>query len=297
MKRVDIKTGFVCNNNCIFCVQAHNKLKGNRSIDEIKENLSECRQRCEIVVLTGGEVSIRDDFFEIIAYAKELGYSLIQIQSNGRMFSSLDVCKKAINAGANEFAFALHGFNAEQHDSLTRSKGSFLQTVSAIKNLRKLGCKVIMNTVVVKQNYKDLEKIAKLLVNLDVNQFQMAFVHPMGNAWQNFEDVVPRISEAAPFIHKALRIGINSGKVVMAEAMPYCMMHGYEKCIAEEITPDTEIRGKEYQNTNDFTRQRKELGKVKFEKCKKCKNDGVCEGPWKEYAEKYGDEEFEAICL
>ena len=37
MKRVDIKTGFLCNNNCYFCVQAQNKCSGNRSLDEIKK--------------------------------------------------------------------------------------------------------------------------------------------------------------------------------------------------------------------------------------------------------------------
>lgn len=295
MKRVDIKTGFLCNNNCRFCVQADNKCKGNRSFEEIKKDLEECKERCDGVVLTGGEVTIRKDFLDIVKLCKDLGYKVIQIQSNGRMFASLDFCKKTIEAGATEFSPALHGYCAEQHDYLTRAKGSFKQTVKGIKNLKSLGAYVLTNTVVVKPNYRNCEDIAKLLVKLDVDQFQLAFVHPMGNAWKNFDNMVPCISLAAPYIHKGLQIGIDAGKSVMAEAMPYCLMKGYEDYIAERVIPDTEIKGKDYQNTVNFTKQRITQGKAKFPQCGECKYDAICEGPWREYPKIKGSDEFSQV--
>ena len=80
-KRVDIKTGFLCNNNCLFCVQGYNKSKGNRSTEDILKDLEEAKKTgCEGVVFTGGEVSIRDDLFELLSYAKKLRFSLIQVQ-------------------------------------------------------------------------------------------------------------------------------------------------------------------------------------------------------------------------
>ena len=294
-KRVDIKTGFSCNNNCLFCVQADNKYKGNRPLEDIKKDLEDSRERCEGVVLTGGEVTIRKDFFEIVEYAKSLGYKTIQIQTNGRMFSSLDFCKKTISAGATEFSPSIHGYCSEQHDFLTRADGSFNQTVKGIKNLKFLGQYVLTNTVVVKPNYRNLPDIARLLVKLGVDQFQLAFVHPMGNAWKNFDSMVPLISLAAPYIHKGLQIGINAGKQVMAEAMPYCQMEGYEKYVAEKVIPETEIRGQKYQNTNNFTKQRQTDGKSKFQQCIDCKYNSICEGPWKEYPEKRGNDEFNAL--
>ncbi len=208
------------------------------------------------------------------------------------MFSSMEFCKKTIEAGATEFSPALHGYCEEQHDFLTRAKGSFKQTVKGIKNLKSLGAYVITNTVVVKPNYRNCEQIARLLVKLDVDQFQLAFVHPMGNAWENFDSIVPCISLAAPFIHKGLDVGIVAGKKVMAEAMPYCMMEGYEKYVAEQNIPETEIRGKKFQNTNNFTEQRLKLGKIKFEQCKNCSYDDRCEGPWKEYSDERGNDDF-----
>ena len=295
MKRVDIKTGFICNNNCRFCVQADKKYTGNRSFEEIKDNLIETRKRCDAVVFTGGEVTIRKDFFELIGMAKSLGYRVIQIQTNGRMFASMDFCRKAIEAGATEFSPALHGYCSEQHDFLTQAEGSFIQTVKGIKNLKSLGALVITNTVVVKQNFRDLEKIAELLVRLDVDQYQFAFVHPMGNAWKNFDSIVPSMSIAAPYIHRGLQIGIDSHKRVMAEAVPFCMMKGYENYIAERIIPETEVRGVDSQNTNDFTYQRLNYGKMKFSQCRRCIYNRICEGPWKEYPEKRGDTEFQMV--
>lgn len=295
MKRVDIKTGFICNNNCLFCVQADNKLTGNRSFEEIKKDLEESKTRCGGVVFTGGEVTIRKDFIDLVKLAKKLGYKIIQIQTNGRMFSNLEFCKKTIEAGATEFSPALHGYCAEQHDFLTQAPGSFNQIVKAIKNLRSLGVHILTNTVIVKPNYGDLPKIAELLVKLDVDQFQFAFVHAMGNAKKNYENIVPIMSLAAPYVHKGLQIGIDAGKKVMAEAMPYCMMQGYEEYIAERIIPETEVRGKEFQNTNDFTKLRITKGKIKFPQCKQCRYNLVCEGPWKDYPEKMGNKEFVPI--
>ncbi|MFT4304445.1 MAG: radical SAM protein [Candidatus Woesearchaeota archaeon] len=292
MKRLDIKTGFICNNNCIFCVQADNKYTGNRSNQAIKKDLIESRKRCEGVVFTGGEVTIRTDFLELVKFANDLGYRSIQIQSNGRMFSSLEFCKKTILAGATEFSPSLHGYCEKQHDLLVNASGSFNQVMKGIKNLKSLGCKVITNTVVVKQNYKDIPKIAKLLVQLGVNQFQFAFVHAMGNAWKNKESVVPKMSIVSPYIKKGLQIGIDAGKMVMVEAIPYCMMQGYENYIAEKFMPETEIRGKKIQNTNDFGFQRKVQGKTKFSQCKKCRYNSICEGVWHDYADIYGGKEF-----
>lgn len=294
LKRLDLKTGFLCNNNCLFCVQADNKLKGNRSLSELKKDLDESRSRCDEVVLTGGEVTIRKDFFELVAYAKKIGYKNIQIQSNGRMFADLEFCKKTIEAGATEFSPALHGYCAEQHDYLTQAKGAFNQTVKGIMNLKKLGQKVITNTVIVKSNYRNAEDIAKLLVKLGVDQYQLAFVHPIGNAYKNFNSTVPVMTISAPYIHKGLDVGIKAGVSCMAEAMPYCMMSGYENHVSERVIPHTRIRGKSQQNTDDFLSQKK-TDKTLFEQCNTCIRYEECEGVWKEYSQKFGEEEFKPI--
>ena len=103
----------------------------------------------------------------------------------------------------------MHGHNAEIHDLLTQSKGSFEQTIEAIKNIVELGQEVITNTVVVKQNYKHLPEIAQLLVDLKVSQFQFAFLHVIGGGDENFEKIAVSFTEAVPYIKKGLQVGLD----------------------------------------------------------------------------------------
>jgi|GEM_PF-233226 len=292
MKRADIKVGFSCNNHCLFCVQGKKRDKfGDKELGEIKKEMDQAIKDCQGIVLTGGEPTIRPDILEIVGYAKKLGFQVIQIQSNGRMFAYQDFCEKAIKSGANEFSPALHGHISDLHDYLTTAKGSFDQTVKGIQNLKKLGQKVVTNTVITKSNYRHLPEIAKLLVSLGVDQYQFAFVHPLGSAYENFGSIVPRMSLIEPFIKRGLDIGIKKGKIVMTEAIPYCFMKNYEGFIAERIIPETKIF--DYRKiVDDFTKARQNEGKAKGKNCQNCFYNKICEGPWREYPEKLGWAEF-----
>jgi radical SAM protein with 4Fe4S-binding SPASM domain len=119
----------------------------------------------------------------------------------------------------------------------------------------------------------------------------MAFVHAAGNADKNFDYIVPRKSLAAPYIKKALQIGIDAGIRVMAEDMPYCFMRRYEKYLGELYAPPTEVRDVDHIDPK-FEETRVKEGKCKSEKCKKCKYYRICEGPWKEYPQRRGWDEF-----
>jgi radical SAM protein with 4Fe4S-binding SPASM domain len=296
MERIDIKIGFQCNNLCQFCVQGDKRFKfKNKTIEEIKDALKEAKKEgSNGVVFTGGEPTIHPDILAAVKYAHDLGFQNIQIQSNGRMFAYLDFCKKLVLAGANEFSPAPHGSSPEIHDELTSSSGAWQQVVQGIKNLKSLGQYVLTNTVINSKNYQDLPNLAQLFVNLGVDQFQFAFVHILGTAAKNKEWLVPKKSEVMPFVKKGLDIGINAGKVVMTEAIPYCLLQGYEDYIAEKIMPETKIVDAEGVIEN-FSAYRLNRGKAKRAECKTCKYFQVCEGPWKEYPEIYGWEEFQPI--
>ena len=294
MKKADIKIGFLCNNNCRFCVQASKRKYGNRSTNEIKKILKKASRDYQIAVFTGGEPTIRKDIFELVSYAKKLGFKIIQIQSNGRMFAYRDFCQKIIKAGANEFALALHGHIPQLHNYLTNSRGSFEQTCLGIKNLKKMNQNVIMNTVITKPNYRHLPEVAKLFINLRVDQYQFAFVHALGNAFQNFDSIVPRKSLVQPYLKQGLKLGIKAGIKVMTEAMPFCFMEGYEHYLAENVMPDMKIYdfGLTVEN---FEKARRREGKTKGPQCRQCRYSSQCEGSWREYPAKFGWKEFKPI--
>jgi len=298
MKRIDLKIGFQCNNACRFCVQGDKRKKyPNKSSEEIKKILKKESLNHQGVVFTGGEPTIRKGLIDWVKYAKQLGYKIIQIQSNGRLFSYKSFCEKLINAGVNEFSPAIHGSKAEIHDWLTRVPGSFKQVVKGIENLKSLNQYVLTNTVITKTNYKDLPELARLLVGLKVDQFQFAFMHInqiITSDKRLIDEIIPRHLDVEPYVKKGLQIGIDAEIIVMTEAIPYCFMKGYEKYIAEEQIPDTSVFDHDIELA-DYSLYRKTQGKVKGPNCQKCKYNHVCEGPWKEYPKLFGWEEFRSI--
>lgn len=294
-RRVDIKAGFDCNNRCMFCVQGNKReIYGNRPLDEVKRLLCEALETSDSIVFTGGEVTIRPDFIDIVAYSREIGFKTIQIQTNGRMFANRDFCSRTIEAGANEFSPALHGHIPELHDYLTRAPGSFKQTARGIRNLKELEQYVLTNSVITRSNYRHLPELATVLVKLGVDQFQFAFVHAVGTAGANFYSVVPRKTLVEPYVKAGLDVGLRAGRSVMTEAIPYCFMSGYEKYVAELIMPRTKIFDAE-QTIDDYTDFRLNEGKLKGPPCEKCGMKEECEGPWREYPEKYGWAEFKPV--
>lgn len=295
IKKADIKLGFLCNNNCLFCAQGEEKKKyGNLSTEEIKKLLKISRKNCQMVVLTGGEPTIRKDIIELVSFAKNLKFSVIQIQSNGRMLAYKDFCQKIIKAGANEFSIALHGHIAQLHEYLTNSKGSFKQTCLGIKNLKSLGQNVLTNTVVVKPNYRHLVEITKLLIVLKVDQFQFSFVHPIRSAAKNFDNIVPRISLVIPYLKKAIALGEYFKKRVTTEAIPHCFLENKQHCISESFMPKMTVFDAG-QTILDFSNVRINDEKAKGPECPKCKYFKICEGTWKEYPQVFGWKEFKPI--
>ncbi|MBU1078317.1 MAG: radical SAM protein [Spirochaetes bacterium] len=293
VKKADIKIGYSCNNYCKFCVQGRKRdILPDMTTGEVKKILNKARRNCKGIVFTGGEPTVRPDFLELIRYTKSLGFERIQVQSNGRMFAYKKFCQASIRSGVNEFGLALHGHIPELHNYLTSSE-SFFETIQGFKNLKELGQPVYANTVITKSNYRHLEEIAGLLASLKVEQFQFAFVHAMGSAEEHFPSIVPRMAMVIPYVIKGLNTGIKAGIQVMTEAIPYCLMPGYERYIVEAFIPSTEIY--ELDMKIEFDKVRPKLAKIKGKECPKCKYDKVCEGTWREYPKHFGFSEFRPI--
>jgi len=298
MKIIDIKTGFQCNNQCKFCIQEGKRFyKKNKTTEEIKEVLRCNSHEFEGIVFTGGEVTIRDDVFEIVKFAKECGYKIIQIQSNGRMFSYMDFCKKMIEAGATNFGLSIHGSTKEMHEGLTRAEGSFEQTLQGIRNLRELRQPISTNSVITKINYKDLPNIAKMVVGLKVLSYQFAFMHINLNILQNkdlIEELVSRYKDIKPYVEEGLQIGIDNNIKSKVEAFPFCILNEkYHENISENYLPEAFIF--EDDSMRDFTKMKKAGAKLKGENCKQCKFYEKCEGPWCDYPNIFGFDEFVPI--
>ncbi len=295
VSRIDLKVGFRCNNHCRFCVQGDKRERyPDKTTDEVRTTLGEARTWADEVVFTGGEATVRADLPQLIEHARDLGFRVIQLQTNGRTLGNLRAVDRLIEAGVTEFSPALHGPGPEVHDAHTGSPGAFRQTLRGIRNVKRRGRPVLVNSVITRANTPHLPAMALLFIALRVDQFQFAFVHALGTAAVNFEEIVPRLSDVAPRLGEALATAQRAGVRVMTEAVPLCFLGEFRHLAAEWVLPRSRIYDAD-KVVEDYTALRLAEGKVKGEVCQRCELEPSCEGPWKEYPEHFGWEEFEPI--
>ncbi len=151
-------TGY-CNSNCIMCPSTDSERSDNNGmpVEWLLEYLDLLPDTLNHIVVTGGEPTLRAEaFFRVMEKIADR-FSEIEtlLLTNGRSFASKYMVDRLI-AHCPQYlmvAIPIHGPNAEIHDSITRSKGGFLQTRAGILHLLAAGIGIELRIVVSKRNY------------------------------------------------------------------------------------------------------------------------------------------------
>lgn len=299
--KIVLFTGYACNNNCAFCIDADKRAYPQKTTVELLREAVRARNKgAYILELIGGEATIRPDFARVVAAAKKLGIPQVTCATNGRVFADPAAARRIVRAGIDAVIFSVHGPDARTHDALTRAPGSFAQLKAGMRNLRALGFKKISgNTTVVKQNLAALPALAKFYVRNKVRNVEFIYVDPnYGGARNDFEGLVPRISRAAPPMRRALALGRAAGlDQWKVRYVPLCHfrdnldqiseINERELFTAEHWAPDFVNR--------DAIGSRAQVGRRKPARCRGCKLYSLCEGIWVEYLRRYGDAELRPV--
>lgn len=298
IKKTVLFVGYSCNNNCLFCINEDKRMLNAKSTHEVMSEMLEARKRgTTYLELIGGEETIRPDFIKLIEAAKKLKFKQITIATNGRMFSYKKFAQETIKAGVTGIIFSIHGPTAKLHDTLTQVQGSFQQLMLGIENVKKLKFKNIgANTTIVKQNYRSLFLIGKLIDSLGIDNAEFIFVDPnYGGAKNNFAKIVPRISRCAPYVRQCLELGRkNKASHWHVRYVPLCYFTDHLDQISElheNRLFETEHIAPDFVNS-DVAKGRKICGRLKKKTCVECFYDNICEGIWVEYVRQYGDAEL-----
>lgn len=102
-----------------------------------------------VVQFSGGEPTIHPKFFDIIRAAGEMGFSHIQIATNGINMGNLDFARKAKEAGLHTIYLQFDGISDEIYKK-TRGKPLFQTKVKAIENCREVGIMVFLVPTIVR---------------------------------------------------------------------------------------------------------------------------------------------------
>jgi len=299
IKKTVIFAGYDCNNQCVFCINSEKRHLPPRTTEEIKNELIDAKRRGSTYAeFIGGEFTIRQDSLQLIRFAKTIGFKTINMATNGRILSYEKYAKSIVNAGLTDVVFSIHGHSSELHDGLTQAPGGIRQLIKGLDNLKKLKFKNIgANTAIVKQNYKFLPQIGKFISDLGIRNTEFIFVDPnYGGAHVNFNELVPHISEVAPYARRCLDIGKKYPHWHI-RYVPLCYFQKYLNQVSEidEVKKfKTEHIAADFKNYS-VESSRAEVGRIKTKRCDNCSLNSMCEGIWKEYIKHYGDKELKPV--
>ncbi len=310
----DIKVGLSCNNACVHCIMEPVKKAQKRSgngLDadtaSVKGLIASAAERgFSHITLTGGEVTVRPDFPDLVLFALAQDLTVV-IQTNGRQLarpSRRAFLRQVTDPDRVQFVIALHGPDEAIHDAVTRRPGSFRQTMRGIEALRQDGFRVCGKLVISRINLDGIVATLRLLKRLDIDECVVAFPHAEDFSSQVFHRVVPRYDAVAAVIQAILAADPATFPSEMSyETIPYCVVRDvrFWRSSLDLVFLQERLRGSETLiemsmtgDTIDWSAARGQI-KTKPAACGDCLLDPLCEGPWLEYVAHFGEREFQPV--
>jgi MoaA/NifB/PqqE/SkfB family radical SAM enzyme len=322
-ERVHVLTGAVCNNNCIFCMEEDREGRrevNSRTDDSLVRWILQENPGAEEICFTSGEPTTNPALPRWVKMAKDAGVPRVSVMTNGRALAYEKYARALIGAGMRRFYVSIHGHDDKLHEGLTRTPGSFAQTVEGIKTIaryQRFGIELHTSTVVTKRNLPHLADIYRFLRGLGVQQVVFNVMQANGRANTHFEKIFPRYSEIASVAKAFLDEAGKHEERVMAFLVdiPLCTTEGlpdfnrgYVESYAHYEPPGSgshdhdlpaELGETLASPGGDLVRIRRsdldDAARVKRPECKRCKYDGVCEGVWANYLARYGWDELQPV--
>jgi len=134
-----------CNNSCSFCLNArvNGKIGGAAprppTFEETKlvidRGYAAGMRECWFTV---AEPTIGKHIVEAIAYAREVGFEVIGMNTNGRRLGKKQLIDRLVEAGLNRLMLSMHGHSAEVHDYIVERNGAYDQVIVGLERLDKL---------------------------------------------------------------------------------------------------------------------------------------------------------------
>ena len=308
--RVEISLGYACSNDCIFCSETRHRRRAGEdapgsplTTERILQAIDRLRaDGGEHLTLLGGEPTVRKDFLQILDHARDIGFGQVFMTTNGRRFADPAFTAEVASRDILRITVSLHGPDAAIHDAITQRPGAFNQVIAGLENLRAAGLSVDLTAVICRQNQGQLGRLYDVHRRFSPGRMLWVMVRPVGEAYERFDDIVPRIGDIAAELAPVLRQAQSDAAPLVIGHLPLCMLPGAEghadelywhydtSVILREIQKFLAAKdeGSTYQVTFDHF-------KMKTKACGGCRFVGVCAGLFKEYIERRGAEELRPV--
>lgn len=173
---------YKCNTDCIHCYCQHLDPafggKYDRKDLTTAELIALLDQLADYgalnLTLSGGELFVRKDFFDIAFYASREKHFALSLYSNGTLINER-IAERIAQLAPVVVEISLQGATAEVHDAIVQRPGSFGRVVVAVKSLRSRGVNVVLKTTLMQQNIHQADDIVRLSSKLGATSYRNSF--------------------------------------------------------------------------------------------------------------------------
>jgi radical SAM protein with 4Fe4S-binding SPASM domain len=163
---VQLDLTYRCNERCVHCYLDHHD-HGEMTTSEIKSLLNDLADAgVFILTLSGGEIFLRKDFFEIVEHARSLAFC-VKLKTNAVLIGEREAARLRDLAIEN-IQVSIYSHRPEVHDAVTFLPGSLKRSLTAIRFLKAQGLNVTIANVLMAQNLSDYSGVQALAKELGV---------------------------------------------------------------------------------------------------------------------------------
>ena len=177
-----------------------------------------------ILVFSGGEPLLREDIYELIRFAADLGLKPT-LATNATLINE-KIAGKLKDSGVKLISVSIYGGEAQSHDRFCWANGAFNKTLEGIEVIKRSNLPFQINTTITKTNLAELEEIGYFALREGAVAYHIFFLVPTGRgrfmqgdeiSAIEYEDVFNRLYDfqvnfpirikatCAPHYHRVLR--------------------------------------------------------------------------------------------
>ena len=114
--------------------------------------------------LSGGEIFLRPDIFDILEHARRLDFS-ISIYTTGTVGLGRDEIRRLAELGIHGVLFSCYSLDPAVHDAITRVPGSWKKMLSSVNECRSQGLIAVFNCPALALNFPTIIDLQEFAVN------------------------------------------------------------------------------------------------------------------------------------
>jgi MoaA/NifB/PqqE/SkfB family radical SAM enzyme len=222
---LELALDYRCNLRCLGCHACHDtgeRLAGEQAGAILRAHRAE---GITSLWIGGGEPTLRDDLFPLVATARKLGFERVLVQTNGMRLAYPAYAEALLRAGVTDLSLNIKSHLAHQHDALSGGESHAL-VVRALENLSGRDVRLAADVLLTRTTSPELEATVGFFAARGVRRFVLWLLSAADVATTDVRAEVPRFKDLVPHLLRAREAARRLDVELVSLHTPPCTLPG-----------------------------------------------------------------------